>query len=198
MTLRSLTLIACVTLTLAACGPRQMPDIRNQISRAQIDAQGTPLMLVEFPALGVAGTMAPTGQNGNVITWRTADNVSLSFDDGILVATRGLGHDLMSADVSGTRASLAGRPGNYERFHSYLDGEGQTTLRAFICAMAPPVTETITILGRSQTTQRHDESCNSLGLATQNTYWTAGGTLWASRQWVGPVVEEMATERLFQ
>lgn len=185
-------------LTLAACGPRPMPDIRSQISRTQIEARGTPLMLVELPALGVAGTMAPSGRNGRVTTWRTADNVSFAFDDGILVATRGLGNDLMSADVTGTRAALAGGPGQYERFHSYLDGEGQTVLRAFICTMSAPVSDTITILGRSRITQRHDERCNSLGLATQNTYWTAGGTMWATRQWVGPVVETVATERLVE
>lgn len=75
--------------------------------------------------------MALFGGNGDVQTWKLADGVSLSFLDAVLFSSRGLGADLMSADVSGTRAMLAGDgSARHIRLHSYLDGEYQPSFRA--------------------------------------------------------------------
>ncbi|NCT12315.1 MAG: YjbF family lipoprotein [Rhodobacterales bacterium] len=185
-------------LLLGACAAAPAPDLRASLTRAQIDRATTPLMLVEVPARGAQATLIPSGQNGGVQSWRTGDNVGLSFDGGVLVGTRGLGDDLMAADVTGTLAALAGGPSQqYPRIHSYLDGENQTQFRAFLCDMAGPVAETVTIFGRAVPTRRFDETCHSVGLQTANSYRVgADGTMWTSRQWIGPTLEYLMTERL--
>lgn len=191
----ALTLAA---LALAACAPAA-PDIRGQLTRARIDARGQTLMLVEIADLGQAALLSPSGRNGSVETWRARSGFSLSFDEGILVSTRGLGNDVMSGDVTGTLAALAAGGtggGSYERFQTFLDGEGQTVLRAFLCSMSAPVAETVTIFDVAHATQRFVETCNTRGLATENTYWTAGGIMWKSREWAGPGLGYLEMERL--
>ncbi len=182
-------------LVLAGCAAPQA-DIRASLTRERIDARSETLMLVELPEAGRAALVTPWGSNGSVATWRSPDNVSLSFDGGVLVSTRGLGHDLMSSDVAGTRAALAGQPGRYERFQTYLNGEGETVLRAFSCEMAGPLPETVTIIGLTRQTRHFVETCNTLGLTTENSYWVADGVMWRSREWAGPGLGYVVTERL--
>jgi hypothetical protein len=182
-------------LVLAGCAAPQ-PDIRGSLTRERIDARTETIMLVELPEAERAALVTPWGRNGSVATWRSPDNVSLSYDGGVLVATRGLGNDLMTSDVAGTRAALAGASGRYERFQTHLNGEGETVLRAFSCEMAGPVPEALTIFGLTQQTQRYAETCNTLGFAIENSYWLANGVMWKAREWAGPGLGYVSTERL--
>lgn len=117
-------------LGLADCTPAG-DDPRSVLTRAMLNRQGQPTLLAELPKLSVSATMALFGRNGDVQTWKSADGVSLSFLDGVLVSSRGLGADVMSADVSGTRAMLAGDgSARHIRLHSYLDGDYQPSIRA--------------------------------------------------------------------
>lgn len=185
-------------LWLSACAPGAAPDVRAQISRAQVDRSTQPLLLAEIPALNAAATMVPLGSRDGVVTWRTADDVALSFRDGIVIASRGLGFDLISADVAGTLAALdGGRQSGYSRLLTLLDGEGQTLFRAFLCEMGPPRAETIGIVGASFATIRRDETCHSTGLTVENSYWRdADGTMRRARQWLSPGAGLLTTERL--
>lgn len=190
--------VTLAVLALAACAPAP-PDIRAQLTRARIDARGQTLMLVEIAGLGQAALLSPAGLNGSVETWRARSGFSLSFDGGVLLSTRGLGNDVMSGEVSGTLAALAAGGsggGTYERFQTFVDGEGQTVLRAYVCSMSAPVAEPVTIFDITHPTQRFNETCNTRGLATENIYWTAGGIIWKSREWAGPGLGYVEMERL--
>lgn len=190
-----LVLITALVL-LAACN-RAAPDLRSQLSRAQLDQVEQPLLLAELTGLGTAAVLSPASANGDVTSWLTGDSVSLSFRSDVLVATRGLGQDLISADVSHTLAALrGGAPGYYTRFHSYLDGEYQTQFRSFQCIVTGRTAETITIFDRSHTTTRIDETCHSPGLEVANSFWLGGGIMWKSKQWVSPAAGYLLTERL--
>lgn len=186
---------------LAACGQPVAPDLRDTISRAQLDTVTTPLLLAEIPQRDAQATLIPWGENGAVTTWRTADVVSLSFVHGVVTGTRGLGDDLMSADVTGTLAALAAAAsqpaGPYPRYHSYLDGQVQTVFRSYLCDMQPAVAERIEIFGQSHDVLRRQETCNTVGETAQNTYWIGeDGYIWQSRQWLGSSLGYLATETL--
>lgn len=190
---------ALVAALLAACAAVP-PDLRTTLTRDRLDRVTTPLMLAEVAELPAQATLAPWGDNRGVVTWRTADGVSLSFAEGVLTATRGLGFDLMSADTAGTRAALAGRStGPYERFVSFLDGEGRTYFRTLVCTMSAPVPERIDNIGLAVDTRRHAEHCRSTSDDVTNLYWTGpDGTMWRSRQWIGPDLGDLVTERLVE
>lgn len=184
-------------LVLAACAqPGVNP--REALSRAQLDALGQPTLLAELPELQVAATLAPSGRNGDVSTWASGDQASLSFEGGVLVATRGLGADVMSADVTGTLAMLRGESeGYYTRLNSVLDGEYQTAFRAYQCRRVNTRPEQITIFDRPHSTTRIEEACTTPGRTVTNIYWAGpDGFIWKSRQWVSAHAGYLWTERL--
>ncbi|MDK3017754.1 YjbF family lipoprotein [Pseudodonghicola flavimaris] len=184
---------------LCGCSRPAMPDLRQQITRAQIDAAGQPLLLVEIPALRNAATLAPRSRTGGVTTWRSRDDVSLSFRDGLVVATRRLGDDLMSAEIENSLRLLRGQTdaGYVPRFHSYLDGEYQTLFRSFQCRAGSRRPERIEVMGRPHASTRIEEECRGPDLRFTNIYWRgADGTIWKSRQWISPRVGYAEIERL--
>ena len=185
-------------LGLGACAQPVVPNLRGTITRAQLDTVATPLLLAEITGRAAQATLVPWGENGGVVTWRTADNVSLSFADGVAVATRGLGDDLMSADVTGTvQAIAAGAGAEYPRHHSYMDGENQIAFRSFNCQMGASQPEQLNSFGTPRRVSRLYETCHSLEETIENTYWVGSdGTMWRSRQWLGATLGYMTTERL--
>lgn len=155
-----------------------------------------PQMLAEVPDAGVRTVLAPVGRNGDTVTWLDGGAISLAFQDGILVASRGLPGDLMSAEVTATRAALRGGPAqDYTRFMTYLDRAGGTQFRSMICDMR--ITGPERVAGGTVEALRHDEDCASLTARVTNSYWLdREGTVWQSRQWIGDEAGYLVTERL--
>lgn len=192
--MRRLLTLGC--LLLAACS-QPAPDPRSAVSRPQLDAAGQPALFAELTALGSASLMRVKARSADVVTWVTPEGVSLSFRDGVLIGSRGLGQDLISADVEKTLVALAqGDGGYYPKFHAYLDGENQTQFRTFQCLIADRIPETITIVQRTHATTRVEETCVSPGLDVTNRYWLRDGVMWKSQQWVSPFAGYLLTERL--
>ena len=185
-------------LALAACGPAASPNLRGLLSREQIDALPGPVLYAEIESLEASAILQPAGDNDGATTWATVDGVSLAMNGPLLVATRGLGFDLMQVDGRGTLSALAGgRRDDYPRIHAYLDGENRTLFRAFRCVMTEGRPETIRSFGLERRTLRHEETCYSTGAPVVNVFWIgADGTPWRTLQWVGPDVGPILTETL--
>ena len=190
-----LTALAALAL-MAACAAPVAIDIRGTLTRAQIDGSPQPLLLAEVPGNAVAATLIPLGSRDGMDTWRTAGNQTLSFRDGVLIATRGLGDDLMSADVSGTLAALNGAAGDYARHQTYLDGDGQTVFRSLLCSMDAGRPATVDSFGVTFPTTLRVETCHTTGLSIENRYWTDAGRMRRAEQWIGPALGPLVTERL--
>ncbi|MCK0097153.1 YjbF family lipoprotein [Yoonia sp. F2084L] len=148
---------------------------------AQIDG---PVLLVSIPTLGTAAALTRTSVNNGVETFLTADGISISLQDGLVVATRGLGFDLMTADVSEVSRALRGGQSSAVRIHRYLDGENQLVTRSFVCRYTNPV---------GQGTQ---EQCTSrLGIIENSYIVDKNGLFSSSRQWISPQIGDMRIER---
>lgn len=191
--------VIATLLVLAGCA-RHGQDPRTVLTREMLDQRGQPTLLAELPDLSVRATLARSGHNADVQTWRSADGVSLSFREGILVSSRGLGADLMSADVSGTRAMLSGEiRGYYVRLHSYLDGEYQTVFRAYQCHRGSAQAERIVVFDRAHDTTRTEEICHTSDDILTNLYWVGSdGFVWKSKQWVSRQAGYVLTEQLIR
>ena len=77
--------------------PKLFVDARNLLSRKQIDKAGTPVLFVELVASGQNGTLTPYPGQGVGQTWLGADGATITFQKGILKASRGMGDDLMGS-----------------------------------------------------------------------------------------------------
>lgn len=155
--------------------------------RATLEKAGKPTLLVSSNVLGRTGFMAIYDTKGDVITWATPDGATFSHRDGVLIQTRGLGADLMSAQAPSVGQLLS--PGSsYQRIYYFLGDDDQGTRRTYDCVTAILGKETIEILGKSHSATHVSETCERpLGKVT-NDYWIEGKAIRKSRQFAsGPV-----------
>lgn len=197
-TFLNLVLILGIALV-ASCGKKPKPQARDQLTREILDATHEPLLLTDIATKKASFTLTQLARNGQVQTWQSPDGVGISFDHGVLVATRGMGEDVMSADVSNTIRMLSGQTGDgfYTRFQTYLDGEYQTQFRSFQCQRTGIKRETIQSYGKNRSTTRIEETCYTPDFDVTNIYWRGSdGLIWKSQQWVSPVIKYLVIERL--
>lgn len=126
-------------------------------------------------------------RNGDVTTWRAADGDTISLRDGVVIATQSLTPDILSVEGP-TPSQWRGmpRPTRSSRVHRYVDGGGEVVIRGYQCEISAPVTDSVTISGKSRATRRTDEACNNVEHSFTNSYWLDNsGELVQSRQWLG-------------
>lgn len=171
----------------AVSPPAPPPSLSEQRSRvlADVAASGTtdPVLLVTLPAQSAVASLVPLGANGDAVTWVDPTGVSLTTRGGVMIATRGLGHDLMISDASAVLDAMAAGGGRYTRLYRHLDGEGQLGRLVLDCAL-------------QRSGQLWRETCSTADTSVDNTYTESGGRITESRQWVSPEIGYAITEQL--
>lgn len=132
---------------------------------AQIDG---PVLLVQVPLRGTVAVMTRVASNQGVDTYMSGDSISISLREGVLVATRGMGFDLMIADIRAAASAIATGSGHATRIHRYLNGEGHSRAVRYECRYH--------LEGGTVT-----ELCEGSGQTFSNTYSEN-----VSMQWVSP------------
>ena len=157
------------------------------ISRPAIEASGVETLLVEIQGWGRTTAMPLVAVNGAKKTYESADGIAITLEGDVLVATRGLGADMMGAEVGQIR-SLIGQTGLSERTYEFLDGADRINVFKTPCAVTPVDPEEITFLGRSYQTRKTFELCQAAGGSRiTNSYWhDAGGRIIQSEEYVAP------------
>jgi len=176
-------------------------DPRRDLTRDIIEAsRPADLMLVVLPVRDAAATATRIGDNRGKSTWITPDGIGLTFADGLLIATRGLGDDLMGADVRDTAAALQTmlqNGGTSVRIHDYLNGMDQTERMSFQCVVSPAGNTRITIYQRTYPVRKVEENCVTSSGQFTNTYWIEpNGTVRQSKQWISQRIGYIEIQRL--
>lgn len=151
-----------------------------------VGTASAPVMRVQIVSRQADAQLSRVAVSRGVETWLAVDDISLSFQQGVLVATRGLGFDLMGADATATLRAMAGQGDPvYRRQMRYLTGDHQSSYLMAGCSMAfvgPDVVD-----GRSF--ERFDEKCQARQHVFTNIFWrNASGAIVQSRQWVSPEI----------
>lgn len=164
--------------------------------RTALEAAGQPAYAVGIPSRGYLTFMGVYGQNGPVKTWVSQSYETVSLNDGILVATRGFGADLMTADAPDL-SQVSRASGSFHRIYYYLDGADQTYSTDYDCDFAPAGSETVTVLAKSYATRKVTESCQAPNDSFVNTYWFDGrGSLRQSAQRMTPGISPVTLQRV--
>ena len=132
---------------------------------AQIEG---PVLLVQVPLRGTVAVMTRVASNQGVDTYMSGDSISISLREGVLVATRGMGFDLMIADIRAAAPAIAAGSGRATRIHRYLDGEDHGRAVRYDCLYR-------------QENGLITEHCDGDGQTFRNTYAAT-----VSMQWVSP------------
>jgi len=166
------------------------------LTRETIEGFDTPLLRISVISREATGIVFWAGENGSKVTWVTEDALSFTFDDGLAVATRGLGDDLMGSDVSAAKRSFSAG-GSHLRTLDFLNSLAQIERQTYQCQTVQTGRETITIFERSYATTVFDETCIGENGDFKNTYWRdANGVIWQSRQWISAGVGYIGYQRL--
>ncbi|MGO4906797.1 YjbF family lipoprotein [Pseudorhodobacter sp. W20_MBD10_FR17] len=188
---------AVIAATQAGMGAKDSPASASLgVTRAALQSIAVPLKLVTIESRGAQAAIFKIGANGNVETWASQDKKSLSMRNGIIVASRGLGEDLMSAAVPKV-AQLQHENTTHLRVHTVLDGEDKPVQLQFECRMIGQVAETITVVERNYATHRTTETCSGPSGRFSNTFWIeAGGKIRKSHQFLSNSIGYVTVEQL--
>lgn len=200
--MKNLLLILCTSAMLSACAPKATNPTAEDLRTVLANEPGLtqPLLLVSLPKQNLAATLQVTDRKGPIVTWRTLDNVTLTFAGPALIGTRGLRDDLMTLDAHDTsealrRARVSQR--TYPRVYEHLDGEDQIRKSVYHCQITSRSADSYRDLHRPRAAQKTTERCRAPQHEIENTYWIAtDGTLLKSQQWVSHGTGYVITERL--
>ena len=218
MTMTRTLLLAAMGLMLAGCGDLGSSGVGSRMAGALFPAlagtaaaPASPLdfspqtiaadtsryMILTINALAVQAPARLVQDNGSDQTWASQSGFTASYRDGLLVATRGLGDDLMASDTGGVRAALAQGGGTAQRAVDFLDDFDQITTVRFDCEIVAQGRETVDLGLRQPDLAKFEETCTSPKLVFTNIYWLDGtGNILQSRQFVSQTVAYLRSNRL--
>ncbi len=157
-----------------AIAARKGAEPAPPVTREVLSQFKTPMIQTDIPALGDTIYLVPYGKNGGVDTWSGGDDRNISFRDGVMIATRGFGPDIMQS-VAPSINQIASGDGSYDRAYYYLDGADRTQRFDYRCNLRVAGTETITVVDRQHTTRHVVEECSGKTGVFANEYWFENG-----------------------
>lgn len=176
---------------------RAQPSLSETLNEDALAGLPGPLLLLKIPSRNAEALAGSAGDFDGHEVWATQDAITLSFQSGVLSTTRGLGNDLMSADLSEVVAALGGQSTEATRTVQYLTGEEQIETRVFLCDYLRHANVGTETLFETFVTTQTTERCVSSDRTIENRYWvTASGTLVKSKQWIGPLNGYLYVERI--
>lgn len=154
------------------------------LTRAVLASLDRPADLVTVEGRKVTAVVLLVAENRGVETWSSVDDRTVAVRQGMLVATRGLGGDLISADTP-PLSRVASGSGTFVRTLVTLNGEDAIVRSRYLCEYSVVGSEDVVLVERRYATRRVQESCSGDDGRFVNDHWLQGGTLRQSRQWAG-------------
>jgi len=166
---------------------------QTQVTRATLDQLASGALEVTLEARGLTAILIPSalrtdGGPGDVAVWATVDASHVILRDGVLYATRGLGRDLASSDVSAAvrAVNIRGATTGAREMQIRNDNFGADTLR-FRCAIRVVGDTTVDIVERRFAVRHLRERCeNDAGFFENDYFVDSARDVVQSRQWAGP------------
>lgn len=183
-----------MTLPMITGGGGPVPKV--QMTRDQLEAPGLPVAKVAIPARDLESYLLMRDSRGAVRTFGTNGGQLVTLRDGLLIATRGMMPDLMSADVPAV-SQLSRDGGSHGRSYFYLGDNDSMDRVDYACTAQRVGPEAITLAGRVHRTVHMRESCAGPAGNIVNDYWIEGGShVRKAREWFNPSDGYIETEGL--
>ncbi len=147
-----------------------------------------PIILISSEDNKTQATLVALGNNQDKLTWVSADGISFTFDNGILIATRGYTQDLMALSHTKLKTMFKKIQKNYSKTHRYLNGENDYDDIVFTCTLSREVNHNLSMLEYTMTADKFIESCKSSTHSYDNEYYLLPKTniVLKSKQWISP------------
>jgi group 4 capsule polysaccharide lipoprotein GfcB/YjbF len=167
--------------------PKAPPPV---LTRQAISNIEKPLMQISAQTLGVKTLFAQVAQNGPYRTYLNNLKMSVTFNNGIITATRGFGLDLLSQGISILPEDMfteTNAPKFYTRTQQQLAKVKTVVEIDYNCTLEKGEAETITIVEIDYDLIKYTETCRNSERAFNNYYWVDDKTkqIWKSAQSIG-------------
>ena len=181
----------------APSGATAYIDARKVVSRDIIDGVGVPILFVEIDR-GQNGTMTQYPGKGVGQTWLGVDGSTVTLDNGLLKATRGMGDDLMGSEISVMIDWSDLVEVSYERRMAYLSLDNKTQINQYSCVLTDTKSmETISLFDAEFSVKHMQETCRGEAGSFVNDYYIdTDGFVRNSRQYQGEKIGYMTIARL--
>ena len=170
----------------------QAPNISN-VSRKEISKDRKwlskfkqPIILLTSSDGRSQATLVALGNYKNKLTWVSSDGISVSFEDGILIATRGYSQDLMESEHGNIKNLFNLSTKSRNKTYRYLDGQNNYEEQKFSCSITFKKNTTSQILDLDLKTTELKEVCESEDSRHTNLYYLLPdtGIVLKSKQWI--------------
>jgi len=196
------TLIAAIKARQAAKAAAKKPKTPGPVLTRQLIANiKKPLLHINAQALGVKTLFGQVARNGPYRTYFNNIKMSVTFNSGIITATRGFGLDLLSQGMSIAPDKLFvdyTRPKFYTRTQKQLINVKEVAEFNYKCILVQGQPETLSIVEIDYDVIKYTETCRNKERAFKNTYWVDATTnqIWKSAQSIGKQAGFFITEVL--
>ncbi len=167
---------------------------RPPLTRALLDTINSPYIEVTLEEVDIFAYLQPQlvrrdDGPGQVVHWVTEDQVSVSLRDGILIATRGLRGDLLSASTLARSGGAQGPQGQGARVFDLRYGDHESRRVHLACSVVDLGATPLEIVEITYATRHLQEHCEGENGKIVNDFWvdSRSGRVWQSRQWAGPL-----------
>jgi len=184
--------------SVAGEGSDQQP---KQLTRQQIG-------VIPFSVVGLRVDGSPysylvaVGGNDELINYYAQPGISLTISGAVIVATRGIGPELLSVEMEPSDpiarpAPLTRWPPSVLRTYSYFH-RSEVQSAAVVCHWRTGAMEQVEIVEVVLPLMRVDEVCAGPGRRFDNVYWAdpASGVILRSEQWTGPTAPKLLVDVL--
>jgi Group 4 capsule polysaccharide lipoprotein gfcB, YjbF len=164
------------------------------LTRSDIEASGRAAVRARLLSDDRGTLLYGVVENNGVVTYASALRQTLGFRGGMLVSTRGLGYDLLSATSSQPDPVVRPTPpqswpSEVVRTYQFPANAPQGRIEQYSCTFEYGDVRTITILTKPQRGVEISETCTGeAGSSFENLYFAdlRTGFIWRSIQWTGP------------
>lgn len=168
--------------------PSQAKQIKREkvYDKAWLSKFNQPIILLSSLDGKNTATLVALGNYKNKLTWVSADGISVSFLNGILVATRGYSQDLMESKNNGLDTLFSRKTKKHRKEYRYLNGENQYTELIFTCSVVAKKNTPSYFLEMKLETTKFTENCKAGTTSHDNEYYVLPNTsiVLKSKQWI--------------
>jgi len=158
-----------------------------------------PIILTSSTDKKNQATLVSLGNNEERLTWVSSDGISLSYDDGVLIATRGYSQDLLSLKYKKPKKIFSSSYLEYDKTHRYLNGQNRYNEIHFKCTGKKMAPRSIEIVEYTFLVDKYVETCVNKKYNYINEYDLISGTtvVITSKQWISPINRYFLTYNLY-
>ena len=166
--------------------PSKGVNDKTVYDRAWLSKFKQPIILLSSLDGKNKATLVALGNYKNKLTWVSADGISVSFLNGVLIATRGYSQDLIESQYSNLKTFFTNNTKNHSKTLRYLNGENDYAETTFNCSLSPELNTASSFLNLTIKTTKFTEVCKAENMRHNNEYYVLPNTniVLKSKQWI--------------